>query len=343
MSELTERRKEILAIVVREYIVTAMPVGSATIADEHDLSVSPATIRNELAALEDAGYLTHPYTSAGRIPTVKGYRYFVERLMEAGRLRPNERQVIRERFDQAGWEPEAWMRLSASVLAQVAHAASLVTAPKASRSQFKHLELVGLRDDLVLLVLVLADGTVEQARFNVSEARTQEELSALARQLNDRLAGSDRQAIANAVLPDLPLVARVVDLVLDLLARVDRRHSGEMVHAGLEHVLQQPEFADAERVTEVLRVFEKRDLLDPILADVAWSHRGVHIIIAGEDRWETMSNYGLVLADYGAADTRGTLGVLGPVRMPYERAVGAVRYVSALMSRMLRELYGTAS
>lgn len=342
MSELTERRKEILAIVVREYIVTAAPVGSATIADEHGLSVSPATVRNELAALEDAGYLTHPYTSAGRIPTVKGYRYFVERLMEAGRLRPSERQVIRERFGQAGREPEAWMRLSASVLAQVAHTASLVTAPKASRSQFKHLELVVLRDDLVLLVLVLADGTVEQARFNVSEARTQEELSALAGQLNDRLAGLDRQAIANTVLPDLPLLPQVVDLVLDLLARVDRRHSGEMVHAGLEHVLQQPEFADAERVTEILRVFEKRDFLDPILADVAWSQRGVHIIIAGEDRWETMSNYGLVLADYGAADTRGTLGVLGPVRMPYERAVGAVKYVSTLMSRMLHELYGTA-
>lgn len=340
MMELTERREEILAIVIREYIVTATPIGSSTIAEEHALGVSSATIRNELAALEEAGYLTHPYTSAGRIPTVKGYRYFVEQLMSAGRLKPGERRLIRKQFEQAGWEPEAWMRLSASALAQAAHAASLVTAPKASRGQFKHMELVALRDDLVLLVLVLADGTVEQTRFSLPETRTQAELSALADQLNGQLAGLDRHAIARTTPPAVRLMPAVVDRVVDLMADADRRHGGEMVHAGLEHMLRQPEFSDTARATEVLRVFERRDFLEPILADVAWSHRGVRIIIAGEDRWETISDYGLVLADYGAADTRGTLGVLGPIRMPYERAVGVVRYISDLMSGLLSELHG---
>ncbi|RME46855.1 MAG: heat-inducible transcription repressor HrcA [Chloroflexi bacterium] len=342
MIELTERRKEILAIVVREYIATAAPVGSTTIAKVHDLGVSPATIRNEMAALEEAGYLTHPHTSAGRLPTVKGYRYFVEQLMETSSLPPREQRMIREKFDAAGWEPEAWMHLSASVLAQVTHAASLVTAPKPSRSQFKHLELVELRDGLVLLVLVLADGSVEQVRFQLPEARSQEELSALADQLNERLAGLDRHAIAKASLPTIAPVPQVVDRVLELMAEVDRRHGGQLVHAGLEHVLSQPEFANAERATEVVQVFERREPLWPILADVAWSHRGVRIIIAGEDRWDAISDYGLVLADYGAADTRGTVGVLGPIRMPYERAVSVVEYVSGLMSRLLRELYGVA-
>ncbi len=342
MIELTERRKEILAIVVREYIATAAPVGSTTIAKVHDLGVSPATIRNEMAALEEAGYLTHPHTSAGRLPTVKGYRYFVEQLMKTSSLPPREQRMIREKFDAAGWEPEAWMHLSASVLAQVTHAASLVTAPKPSRSQFKHLELVELRDGLVLLVLVLVDGSVEQVRFKLPEARSQEELSALADQLNERLAGLDQHAIAKASLPTIAPVPQVVDRVLELMAEVDRRHGGQLVHAGLEHVLSQPEFANAERATEVVQVFERREPLWPILADVAWSHRGVRIIIAGEDRWDAISDYGLVLADYGAADTRGTVGVLGPIRMPYERAVSVVEYVSGLMSRLLRELYGVA-
>jgi heat-inducible transcriptional repressor len=342
MIELTERRKEILGIVVREYIATVAPVGSGTIANAHKLGVSPATIRNEMAALEEAGYLTHPHTSAGRIPTVKGYRYFVEQLMETGSLRPHERRMIREKFDTAGWEPEAWMRLSASALAQVAHTASLVTAPKPSRSQFKHLELVELRDGLVLLVLVLADGSVQQVRFRLQEPRSQEDLSGLAHQLNQRLAGLDRHAIEKANLPPVSPVPQVVDRLLELMAKVDRRHSGRMIHAGLEHVLCQPEFADAERATEVVQVLERRDFLGPILADVAWSHRGVQVIIAGEDRWETISDYGLVLADYGAADARGTVGVLGPVRMPYERAVSVVKYVSDLMSTLLRELYGVA-
>jgi len=342
MTELTERRKDILGIIVREYIVTAAPVGSATIADGHDLGVSAATIRNEMASLEESGYLTHPHTSAGRMPTTQGYRYFVEQLMETGSLRPHEKRMIRQKLQAVDWEPEAWMRLSASVLAQVAHSASLITAPKPARSQFKHIELVGLYDEVVLLVLVLADGSVEQTRFSLPEGRSQEELSALAHRLNEQLAGLDRHSIAQADLPQLPLVPQVVTLVVEMMAGFDRRHSGQMIHAGLEHVLSQPEFANPDRVTEVVQVFESGDFLGSILADVAWSYRGVRIIIAGEDRWEAMSEYGLVLADYGAADARGAIGVLGPVRMPYERAVSAVRYVSDLMSGLLREIYGVA-
>lgn len=341
MSELTDRRKRVLEIVVREYIATAAPVGSVTIANDYALGVSPATIRNEMAALEAEGYLTHPHTSAGRVPTVKGYRYFVERLMEANSLLSYEQRMIRQQFRAAGWEPETWMRLSASVLAQVAHAASLVTAPKPPRCRFKHMELVGLRDDFVLLVLVLADGSVEQTRFNLPAPRSQEELSALADRLNDHLASLDCQAIAQATLPQIPFASQIVDRVLELMAGFDRRHSGEMIHAGLEHVLSQPEFAGTERATEVVQVFEKRDLLAPILADVAWSHRGVRVIIGGEGRWETISDFGLVLADYGADEARGALGVLGPIRMPYERAVSAVKYISELMSGLLRELHGT--
>jgi heat-inducible transcriptional repressor len=342
MIELTERRKRILAIVVREYIATAAPVGSVALASKHDLGIRPATIRNEMAALEEGGYLTQPHTSAGRVPTIKGYRYFVEELMQAGSLQSREQRMIRRQFDGVSWEPETWMRLSALALAQIARTAALITAPQSPRNQFKHMELVRLHDDVVLLVLVLADGTVEQARLSLPDVWSQEKLSALADELNERLAGMDREAIAQATLPELPVVQQVMKAVLDLMADVSRQHSEGLIHAGIEHVLSQPEFAGTERATEVVQVFQKRELLGPILADVARSHQGVRIIIAGEDRWEMISNYGLVLADYGADNTRGTLGVLGPIRMPYERAVSVVKYMSDLMSGFLRELHGVA-
>lgn len=340
MTELTERRKKILAIVVREFVATAVPVGSATVAARHDLDVSSATIRNEMAVLEEAGYLTHPHTSAGRVPTIKGYRYFVEQLMAAGHLESTERRSIRNQFDAAGWDPDTWLPLSASVLAQIARSASVVTAPKAGRCRFKHIDLVALRDDLVLVVLVLADGSVEQARFTPDTLQTQAEWSAVAEMLNRQLLDLDHDAIARLDLNLTAPVPKVIDIVLELMADVDRRHAGELIHAGLEHVVTQPEFADSERVAEFLQVLEHDDFLVPILSDIAWRQRGVQVIIAGEDRWEIISEYGLVLADYGAGGTRGALGVLGPIRMPYERAVSAVKYVSDLMSRLVQQLYG---
>jgi len=169
MQELAPRREAILGIVVREYIATATPVGSRTIAQRYGLGVSPATIRNEMAHLEEAGYLTHPHTSAGRVPTVKGYRYFVERLMEEVELPLAEQRMIRHQFHQAGMGLEEWMRLSAAVLAHTARAAALVTAPRAPLCRFKHLELISLRDPLVLLILVLQDGTVKQQMLTAAQ------------------------------------------------------------------------------------------------------------------------------------------------------------------------------
>jgi heat-inducible transcriptional repressor len=144
-SELTQRSQTVLRLVVREHIRTAAPVSSKAISERYGLGVSPATIRNDMADLEEKGYLTHPHTSAGRVPTEKGYRYFVEKLMGESQLSPDERRTISHQFHQARLELDQWMRLSAAVLAHNAQSASLVTAPKSSRCRVKHLELVSVR------------------------------------------------------------------------------------------------------------------------------------------------------------------------------------------------------
>jgi len=341
MQELTPRREAILGIVVREYIATATPVGSRTIAQRYGLGVSPATIRNEMAHLEEAGYLTHPHTSAGRVPTVKGYRYFVERLMEEVELPLAEQRMIRHQFHQAGMGLEEWMRLSAAVLAHTARAAALVTAPRAPLCRFKHLELISLRDPLVLLILVLQDGTVKQQMLTAAQPIAQEELSRIANELNDLLEGRSRHEIPRAVPPFPALERQVVEHVVDLMGQVDRLSRHEIYRYGLTHVLREPEFAEAERARQVIRMLEQSDLLEIILPQVALSRRGVQVIIGGQGRWEELRDYSLILARYGVVEEAvGVLGVLGPIRMPYARAISTVRYVADLMSDLMEQLYG---
>src|SRR3990172_6645386 len=154
---LTERRSRILQFIVEEYVDSALPVGSETIVRKYRLPVSSATIRNEMARLEEEGYITHPYTSAGRLPSDQGYRYYIESLMDEQDLTPEEKETIRHQFHQAGRELEQWVRLSAAVLAQAARNMAVVTSPRSPECRLKHLELVPLHDVVVLLVVVLQD------------------------------------------------------------------------------------------------------------------------------------------------------------------------------------------
>lgn len=341
MNPLTQRQRAILGMVVRIYIDTTTPVGSATIARRYALGVSPATVRNEMAYLEEAGYLTHPHTSAGRVPTIQGYRYFVEQLMEDAELPPIEQRMIRHQFHQAGMDIEEWVRLAAAVLARAAGSAALVTPPHAPESRFKHLELISIRDPLVLLIVVLEDGTVEQQMLTTRQPISQEALSRLSNRLNAHLAGLTRREITASTLPFSSLEQDVVDYVLEIMGEADRQVNIQVYRDGLTNILTAPEFAGAEKVQAVLRILEEGALLEAVMAEVGLTRRGVQIIIGGEGRWDEMRDYSMVLARYGAPEEAvGVLGVFGPVRLPYERAVSSVRYVARLMTDLVRDLYG---
>jgi len=340
MGELTERIETILGIVVRKYIATAAPVGSKTIAEEHHLGISPATVRNEMAILEEQGYLTHPHTSAGRIPTQKGYRYFVEHLMGETELPLAERRMIRHQFHQAGMELEQWMKLAAAVLANTAHSAALVTAPKAMSCRFKHLKLISIHDLLALLILVLREGTIKQQMIPLAQPMAQSELNRIANKLNATLADSSHDEIA-AGLPHLsPFEEKMVNYVIEMMGQVDGWSSSEIYRNGLAHILRQPEFAEVEKVWQFLQVLEQGSILESILAEV-WDSNGVQVIIGGEGHWGEIDGCSAILSRYGVAgEAGGVLGVLGPMRMAYERAFSTVRYVAGLMNGLIRKLYG---
>jgi len=341
MADLSERQKLILALVIRDYIETAQPVGSNRLVDYYHLNVSSATVRNELMALTEIGYLRQPHTSAGREPTEEGYRYFVRQLMGNTELPDPTKRTITHQFYQAGVDVDRWMRLAASVLAHQSQAASLVTAPLPNRAVFKHLELISTHGRQVLMVLVLSGGEVSQQMLTLAEPVSQEQLSQVAQALNQSAPGLDSEGIAGLPQPGEALEQDIYRLVLDEMRRSGQARTGELYRDGLTHVLSEPEFGEVNSVRRALRILEERPLLEDLLNRTVLSseQRGVQVLIGGEGAWEELRDCSVVLARYGAPGlATGTLGVLGPMRMPYGRTISTVRFVSDLLSALVGDL-----
>lgn len=337
---LSDRQQQVLRLVVQEYIKSAIPVSSKSLLMTYNLGVSSATVRNDMAALEEAGYLMHPHTSAGRVPTEAGYRYFVEKLMEQVELPNEDQRMISHQFHQARLELDQWLRLSAAVLAHTSHNASLVTAPKSDLCHLKHIELISIRDNIVLLILVLQGGSLKQQILSLNQPLDQDQLTMLARQLTSLWAEKNADGIAATMATLTHQAAQVAEVVVDTLKRIDARRSSDIYRDGLLNILSHPEFKDREGIQQIIRALEERQVVEKLVGE-ALQHGGVQIIIGGEGKWEEFSEVGIVLARYGIEDkVIGAMGVIGPLRMPYSRTVSVVRYMSHLMSNLISDLYG---
>jgi heat-inducible transcriptional repressor len=334
---LSDRQERVLKAIVEDYIRTVSPVASEALVREYGLGVSSATVRNEMAELESAGYITQPHTSAGRIPSEKGYRYFVQRLMEEQRIPRSEQLTIRHQFHQVALAREQWLQLAAAVLSRSVHAAAIVSSPQTVECRVKHFEALSMQDGLGLLVLVLHDGTVKQQLMQLPEGTAQGDLSLAANRLNALFGSKSRREIATL---DVELGA-TEDLlqraVLVLMAQIDQREAINVYHDGIVALLDQPEFARAERARAIVEVLERPQTLRELFPTVP-ANDTIQILIGSENRWDWMKECAFVLARYGAAgDTTGVVGVIGPLRLSYAVAVPAVRYVSKIMTELLGE------
>jgi heat-inducible transcriptional repressor len=342
--KINERRRQILRIVIQEFTKTAQPISSTAIAQNYGLGVSAATVRNDLAALESEGLLNHPHTSAGRIPTDAGYRFFVHHLLADDELPTDERRSIRRQFRQARQELDQWLRLSTSVLARASQSAALATAPRALYSRFKHAELVGIHGTKVLMVLVLQEGTVKQQLLDLDQPMEQDELSRISNELNARLTGATADGVVQQIATLTPFAQQIALLVADLMRRADSQQGRQIYHDGLVQVLEAPEFAEGDSVRRIVQVLEERTVLQQVVdhySDAEADQGTIHVLIAGDGRFSALEHISLVIGRYGALDrASGLLGVVGPLRMSYGRNIGAVRFVAALMSEMVEELYG---
>jgi heat-inducible transcriptional repressor len=340
MEELSERQKFILTLLIHEYIRTASPVGSEHLVNRYHLDMSSATVRNELAALTDEGYLRSPHTSAGRVPTEEGYRYFVGRLLQETELPDETRRTITHQFYQIRGDTEQWSRLAASVLANHSRAASLVTAPHPDETRVKHIELISTRGRQVLMVMVMIGGEIHQRLMSLNEPVPQEQLSAAAERITQKLQGKNYPSIL-AIEPQVEgLEQEVIDWALDDIKRANELVAGEIYLEGLTNVLAEPEFAASEEARHALRLLEERSVLQELLSRpiLTGAIGAVQVLIGGEGTWTNLRQCSIVLARYGSPGlATGTLGVLGPMRMPYGRTISTVRFIAGLMSDMVTE------
>jgi heat-inducible transcriptional repressor len=340
MAQLTERRKLVLALVIHEYIETAQPVGSAHLVERYNLDISPATVRNELSSLTEAGYLRQPHTSAGRVPSEEGYRYFVRQLMGHTDLPAPTKRTITHQFYQAGRNMDRWMRLAASVLAHQSQAASLVTAPHPQRPTFKHLELIATYGRQVLMVAVFGGGEVRQQMLVLAEPVPQDRLSDTANYLNQICKGKDRDGLLSMLGQLSALEADVVKLIVEEMGRFGTVLAGEVYRDGLTNMLGEPEFAEAEVARNALRILEERPLLEDLISRTVLKSGigGVQVLIGGEGTWEELRDCSVILARYGDIGlATGTVGVLGPIRMAYGHTISTVRFVAGLLSDLVVE------
>jgi heat-inducible transcriptional repressor len=336
---LSTRAGTILNSIVGQYIVRAAPVPSQIIASDPELDVSPATVRNEMAYLEQEGYLIRPHTSAGCIPSDKGYRYYVESLKNV-KLPPAEERFISHIFHQIEKEVEAWLRLTATILSRLAQNVAVVSLPRAADCKLKHMELLVLQDSLALVVVVLHGARVKQKLITFDQAVSQPTLTIISNKLNAAFSGLTSQQISAKEIELSPLEQQITDHLIEIMQAEDSQEYEEPYLEGWHFMLNQPEFAQSDRMRTLMELVEQRSLLKVIVPE-GLSQQAVHVIIGAENKVKAIQNCSVVISQYGLPDeASGTIGVVGPTRMSYSHTIPTVHYLSSVLSELVAGLYG---
>jgi heat-inducible transcriptional repressor len=339
---LDDRKLDVLRAIVEDYVSTNEPVGSKMLVERHHLGVSPATIRNDMGTLEDEGYITQPHTSAGRVPTDKGYRLFVDKLSTVKPLTSAERRAIEE-FLRGAVDLEDVVNRSVRLLAQLTRQVAVVQYPSLSRSSVRHLEIVRLSDTRLMVVLITDTGRVEQRVVELPGSLTEDEVAELRTTVNSRIAGrplGDAAGLMGDLPATVPVDARpnvvaVLTTVLEtLVERVDER----VVLAGTANLARGGALDFPGTIRPVLEALEEHVVLLRLLGDAS-DPQTVHVSIGGENTHEGLHTASVVTMGYGAdsATALASLGVLGPTRMDYPGAMGAVRAVARYVGQILAE------
>jgi heat-inducible transcriptional repressor len=339
---LDDRKLDVLRAIVEDYVSTNEPVGSKMLVERHHLGVSPATIRNDMGTLEDEGYITQPHTSAGRVPTDKGYRLFVDKLSTVKPLSPAERRAIEE-FLRGAVDLEDVVNRSVRLLAQLTRQVAVVQYPSLSRSSVRHLEIVRLSDTRLMVVLITDTGRVEQRVVELPGSLTEDEVAELRTAFNARIAGRPL-ADAPLLMSDLPetvpvsarpnLVAVLTTVLETLVERVDER----VVLAGTANLARGGALDFPGTIRPVLEALEEHVVLLRLFGDSS-DPQTVHVSIGGENTHEGLQTASVVTTGYGAdaATALASLGIIGPTRMDYPGAMGAVRAVARYVGQILAE------
>jgi heat-inducible transcriptional repressor len=338
MIELPQRTGLILKIIVGEYISSGVPVSSDAICRSYTLRASPATIRHEMVYLADEGFITRPHTSAGGVPSDKGYRYYVEDMMDEARIAAEERTAIRRRFKQARQEPDEWARLAVSILTQKLQNIALATPLRAPLCHFRHLDIVSLEGLMILVVLVLREGTTKQRFLTLDQTVSQDALTAAAARLSDSYRGLTFPEIRSLSLEMSPIEEIVTETIVRMMQTEDAHQHDHYYMDGWRYLMAQASMIRASRMLSLVEALERKSMLSALLANLE-SEPGIRVTIGNENEDEALRECSVIISNYGVGERRGAIGVIGPTRMPYGRVIPIVDYVSSLMSELVSETY----
>jgi heat-inducible transcriptional repressor len=339
--ELSARSRHILEAIVEDYIATAEPVGSSTIARRHDLTLSPATVRNVMANLEELGLLTSLHTSSGRIPTEKAYRFYVDSLVALRQVTREEKKQILQRCRQAGAGVTDLLRETSRTLSSLSNYMGIVVAPSFTSDFFRHIEFILLAPKRVLAILVSRNGTVQNKLVETEQDFTQHDLVKMGNYLNELMQGLTISQARELILAEMQNEKTCYDQLLSQALQISElavsAGADDVFLEGQSRILEQPEFSDAAKMREIYRAFEEKGHLLKLLSG-CMSAEGVHIYIGSETPMSRSAGVSMITSRFvTGSNTVGMLGVIGPTRMVYSSVIPIVDYTAKLVSRILSQ------
>lgn len=338
---LNDRKKKILQLIIEDYISTAEPVGSRTIARKYNLGISPATIRNEMSDLEMLGYLEQPHTSAGRIPSAQAYRFYVDSLLEPGALTDNDMALINSWFRERRRSIDEIFQSTAKILSRMTQNVSMVLANKSDKAVFRYMKFLPLDDRHAILCIVTDDGNVDNCVVEIPLGMRPEELDYMAGRVSRLLEGKELAEISNTLLgtvhTDIVEDKLLFTSLLNTINKMNRKHQQQRVFlGGTKQLLSQPEFRDMDRVRDLLGILEEEKVVRDLL--LAGEDSGLKITIGSENKFTGIQDCSMVQATYRLnGQVVGTMAVLGPTRMEYSKVISVMDYLHKYLKTIFQQ------
>jgi len=338
---LSQRSRQILEAIVEDYIATAEPVGSSAVARRHALSLSSATVRNVMASLEELGLLASPHTSAGRIPTDKGFRFYVDSLVGLRNITHSEKKEILKRCRETGGNLTDLLREASRTLSSLSNYTGIVVAPRLTTGLFRQIEFVKLGPRRILAILVTCTGDVQNRMIEVEQEFCSDDLVRMANYLNSMLEGLTISQVREKLVTEMELEKNRYDQLMAGALTLSRQalpdEQDEVYIAGQSRIFEQPEFNDVSKMREIFQAFEEKSRLVQLLGNCMHA-QGVQIFIGSETPLKEIAGMSLITSTYmSGANTVGLMGVIGPTRMGYSSVIPIVDYTAQLISRLLKE------
>jgi heat-inducible transcriptional repressor len=341
--ELNQREKAILRSIVQQFILTATPVGSRNITKKYDIGFSPATVRNVMSDLEDSGFINHPHTSAGRVPTDKGYRYYVDSLMDVDKLNSKEKGLIENSLNLSIDETDELIKATSKLLSSITRQIACVTYPNLESGVLEKIQIISLTSTRILVVISIKSGLVKTITMELDAEMKESQIDSVQILLNEKLSGLSleeirstfRERFIDVQEDQKPIIRLFVDSV-DKLFKDDIK-SERLIVTGAKNLMQQPEFENPESFQSIIELIEDKDVIIHIMEKSSESKKEeVFISIGSEHIEKKLKEYSFVSKEYKFGETSGTLGIIGPKRMEYSRIVAIVDYLAKVLTEHLK-------